>query len=63
MNLPKIDRNLFTLWSEEDLRSHYEFLLEREDRLTSRQQLAFDIVSEILIEREAAEMAASESAK
>jgi hypothetical protein len=56
MKTQTIHKSLFLNWSDEDLRNHYEFLLDREDTLTSRQKEAFEIVSELLMEREALEM-------
>ncbi len=60
MKTRRITRELFQHWSEEDLRAHYEFLLDREDRLTSGQQQAFEIVSDMLIEKDVERMFAEE---
>ena len=60
MKTPIITRELFQDWSEEDLRTHYEFLLEREDRLTTSQQKAFEIVSDMLMEMDAERLFAEE---
>lgn len=57
MKKPLINRSLFINWSEEDLRSHYEFLLDREGQRTKSQEQAFEIVTDLLMEIEALEMA------
>lgn len=61
MTIPTITRALFEDWSEQDLRTHYEFLLDREDRLTKTQQQAFGIVSEMLMELDAERMNAEQA--
>ena len=61
MTIPTITRALFEDWSEQDLRTHYEFLLDREDRLTKTQQQAFDIVSDMLMELDAERMMAEQA--
>lgn len=60
MKTPNITRELFQDWSEADLRAHYEFLLDREHRLVSSQQQAFEIVSDMLIEKDVERMFAEE---
>jgi RNase adaptor protein for sRNA GlmZ degradation len=49
-------RELYLNWSNEDLRKRYEFLMEREQSLGPQLLHNLEIVSEILMEREALEM-------
>jgi hypothetical protein len=46
-------RELYLNWSNEDLRKRYEFLMEREQSLGPQLLHNLEIVSEILMEREA----------